>query len=46
MSTMAKSVHARYMQLFNADFPFPEDGYTGDYIKDTAIIIYDEKGIL
>lgn len=44
MSTMAKSVYARYMQLFNTDFPFPEDGYTGDYIKDTAIIIYDEKG--
>lgn len=44
MSTMAKSVYARYMQLFNPDFPFPEDGYTGDYIKDTAIIIYDEKG--
>ena len=44
MSTMAKSVYARYMQLFNTDFPFPEDGYTGDYIKDTAIKIYDEKG--
>lgn len=30
------SVYARYMQLTGADFPFPEDGYKADYIKDIA----------
>ena len=43
MNNLAKSVHARYMQIINPDFPFPEDGYVGDYIKDIAKIIYDER---
>lgn len=42
METMAKSVYARYMQITEPDFPFPENGYAGDYIKDIAKIIYDE----
>ncbi len=37
MTKLAKSIYARYMQkLQNPDFPFPEDGYFGDYIKDIA----------
>ncbi|MCY7362804.1 MAG: arginine--tRNA ligase [Ignavibacteria bacterium] len=43
MATMAKSVYARYMQIFEPDFPFPEDGYVGDYNKEIAKKIYDEK---
>ena len=43
MSVMAKSVYARYMQIFEPEFPFPEDGYAGDYIKDIAQIIYAER---
>lgn len=43
MNTMAKSVYARYMQIFEPDFPFPEDGYAGDYIKDIAKKIYEDK---
>ncbi len=43
MSVMAKSVYARYMQIFEPEFQFPEDGYAGDYIKDIAEIIYAEK---
>ncbi len=43
MAVMAKSVYARYMQIFDPDFPFPENGYAGDYIKDIAKIIFDEK---
>lgn len=43
MNNFAKSVQARYMQLINPDFPFPEEGYVGDYIKDIAKIIYDER---
>ena len=44
MDNLAKSVHARYMQMFDENFPFPEDGYHGDYIKDIAKKIFDEKG--
>lgn len=43
MKILGKSVYARYMQIFNPDYPFPEDGYHGDYIKDIASEIYDEK---
>ena len=43
MNNLAKSVHARYMQILDPEFPFPEDGYVGDYIKDIAKIIYDDK---
>ncbi|MCE1164397.1 MAG: arginine--tRNA ligase [Bacteroidetes bacterium] len=44
MNNLAKSVYARYMQLYETDFPFPEDGYHGDYIKDYAKRISEEKG--
>ncbi|MCX6156496.1 MAG: arginine--tRNA ligase [Ignavibacteriae bacterium] len=43
MNNLAKSVYARYMQKFDPDFPFPDDGYAGDYIKEIAEEIYNEK---
>ena len=43
MNNLAKSVYARYMQKIESDFPFPEDGYSGDYIKEIADTIYEEK---
>ncbi|MCI0469987.1 MAG: arginine--tRNA ligase [Nitrospirae bacterium] len=30
------SVFARYKELRHEDYPFPEDGYKGDYIRDIA----------
>lgn len=37
MNNLAKSIYARHRQLLGElDFPFPEDGYFGDYIKDIA----------
>jgi arginyl-tRNA synthetase len=42
--TFAKSINARYQQLLGKDFPFPEDGYHGDYITDLAREIIDEHG--
>ncbi|HWR57374.1 MAG TPA: arginine--tRNA ligase, partial [Thermodesulfovibrionales bacterium] len=30
------SVFARYQQLMGVEYPFPEDGYRGDYIEDVA----------
>lgn len=43
MNNLAKSVYARYMQIFQPDFPFPEDGYAGGYIKNIAETIYKKK---
>ena len=43
MNTLAKSIQARYEQIFNPDYPFPEDGYSGDYIRDIAKIIFKDK---
>jgi arginyl-tRNA synthetase len=37
MNMLAKSIFARYRQLCGTpEYPFPEDGYHGDYIKDIA----------
>lgn len=44
MNNLAKSVYARYMEIFKPDYPFPEDGYAGDYVKDIAKMIFEEKG--
>jgi len=42
MNNLAKSIRARYEQIFNPDFPFPQDGYVGEYIKEIANKIADE----
>ena len=44
MRILAQSVEARYFEILGKDLQFPEDGYQGDYIKDIAQIILDEKG--
>ncbi|MFZ1979082.1 MAG: arginine--tRNA ligase [Bacteroidota bacterium] len=36
MRVLAESTYARYRQLFDPDYPFPEDGYQGDYICEIA----------
>jgi len=40
-----KSINARYMQLCvgEENYPFPEDGYHGDDIKELAQIIFDNE---
>ncbi|MBE2256503.1 MAG: arginine--tRNA ligase [Ignavibacteria bacterium] len=43
MNKLAESVYARYMQIINPEFPFPEDGYHGDYIKNIASLIYEMR---
>lgn len=42
MDNLAKSVYARYRQLFEPDFPFPEDGYVGDYVREIAAELFKE----
>jgi arginyl-tRNA synthetase len=45
MNMLAKSIFARYMHLCgHADYPFPEDGYHGDYIHEIAAIAKLELG--
>jgi arginyl-tRNA synthetase len=36
MDTLGRSLYARYMQLWDAAFPFPEEGYPGDYLVPIA----------
>jgi arginyl-tRNA synthetase len=45
MTNLARSIYARYRELLGeADFPFPEDGYFGDYIKDIAQELIEKYG--
>jgi arginyl-tRNA synthetase len=36
LEALGRSVYARYRQLFEPGFPFPEDGYPGDYLIPVA----------
>jgi len=44
MDILGASVHARYRQLWEPDFPFPEEGYHGAYIADLAADFAAERG--
>ncbi len=44
MRVLAESTYGRYRQLFDETFPFPEDGYQGDYIRNIAQKIANVKG--
>jgi arginyl-tRNA synthetase len=44
MDMLTRSVHARYQQLFNPDYPFPEEGYKGDYIGEVAERVREREG--
>jgi arginyl-tRNA synthetase len=44
MDTLARSLYARYMQLWDPAFPFPEDGYPGDYLVPIAEHVRDVHG--
>ena len=44
MEALGESVYARYMELLGQEYPFPENGYQGDYIGELAQKILDEHG--
>lgn len=45
MKVLADSIYARYMQIVsNENFPFPEDGYHGEYVKEIANDLYRNFG--
>jgi arginyl-tRNA synthetase len=44
MKLLGESTYARYRQLFDPSYPFPGDGYQGEYIRDIAAQIHREYG--
>ncbi len=44
IQTLGRSVFLRYRQLTGDPVPFPEDCYQGDYIRDIASKILEERG--
>jgi arginyl-tRNA synthetase len=44
MQLFGASLEARYMQHFQSDYPFPEEGYRGEYLKDLAAEIVAAEG--
>jgi arginyl-tRNA synthetase len=45
LDTLGRSLYARYRQLTQPDFPFPEDGYPGDYLIPIAQRIAERDGV-
>ena len=43
MRILGESLKARYYELLNIDYDFPEDGYKGDYLKKIASSLVDDK---
>jgi arginyl-tRNA synthetase len=44
MRTLAESIYSRYRRELGDDYPFPEEGYKGEYIVDIAKEIIAQKG--
>lgn len=45
MQILAESIFARYQQNYiDPDYPFPEDGYQGDYVKDISAQLFEKYG--
>src|ERR1700694_1034833 len=43
MDILALSVWLRYLQMRSTNVPFPQEGYRGDYVRDIAARLDDEK---
>ncbi|HTU69522.1 MAG TPA: arginine--tRNA ligase [Candidatus Baltobacteraceae bacterium] len=44
VETLGRSLYARYMQHYDPSYPFPEDGYPGDYLVALAQAIARRDG--
>ncbi|HEY1976462.1 MAG TPA: arginine--tRNA ligase [Candidatus Baltobacteraceae bacterium] len=44
LDTLGRSLYARYRQLSDANYPFPEEGYPGDYLIPIARAIAQRDG--
>ncbi len=44
LDTLGRSVYARYRQIYDPKFPFPQEGYPGEYLEPIARSIADADG--
>ncbi|HET9392058.1 MAG TPA: arginine--tRNA ligase [Candidatus Rubrimentiphilum sp.] len=44
LETLGRSLYARYRQIFDPAFPFPDEGYPGEYLVPVARAIADADG--
>ncbi|MEJ2059996.1 MAG: arginine--tRNA ligase [Gammaproteobacteria bacterium] len=44
MDILATSVWLRYLEQCGERFPFPSNGYKGDYVRDIAAVLHKEHG--
>ncbi len=44
MRVLGESTRARYLEILGLEYEFPEDGYQGEYIREIAQQLVDEKG--
>jgi arginyl-tRNA synthetase len=44
LDALGRSIYARYRQSFDAGYPFPDDGYPGDYLKPIAARVRARDG--
>jgi arginyl-tRNA synthetase len=44
MNILAASVWLRYLELCGEEFPFPVNGYKGDYVQDISAALHRENG--
>ena len=44
MDTLGRSLYARYMQHYDPEFAFPDDGYPGEYLVPIAEAIVERDG--
>lgn len=44
MNNLMLSIHARYKQINEPEYPMPESGYNGEYIKKIAVELREEHG--
>ncbi|MBV8582914.1 MAG: arginine--tRNA ligase, partial [Candidatus Eremiobacteraeota bacterium] len=44
LDTLGRSLYARYRQIYDPTFPFPEDGYPGDYLRPIARDLSERDG--
>ncbi len=44
MNTLGRSTWLRYQELYGRNIDFPDDHYQGEYIKDVARSVQEEKG--
>jgi arginyl-tRNA synthetase len=44
LDSLGRSLYARYRQIYDATYPFPEEGYPGGYLQPIARAIADADG--